>query len=90
MFRDSTRYQLALALSALLSVNTVLGAAAMDLDADASVAAASASQVQGPMIAEPAAEVGDRAILPYPQNRAASENLAPTRYNKMIDRGDTD
>jgi hypothetical protein len=90
MFRDSSRYQLAFALSAILSVSTVLSAAAIDVDAEAALSASSAPQAQTLGIAEPAGDAGDRLVLPYPQNRAAGENMAPTRYNKTIDRGDTD
>ena len=89
MFTNSTRYQLAIALSALLSVGTVLSAAAIDVDAEAALAAASATSQADPMIVRPAAE-SDGYVLPYPMNRAASENQAPTRFNKVIDRGDTD
>jgi hypothetical protein len=89
MFRDSSRYQLAFAFSAILSLSTVLSAAAIDLDAESALSASSAPQAQNVVIVEPAGDAGDR-FLPYPQNRAASENMAPTRHNKLIDRGDTD
>jgi hypothetical protein len=92
MFGHTSRLPLSLSLAALLVLGTSFGALAAPepVTGPDAVLATSAAPAQAADLRSDTPPDAGEILMPSKYNQTGPENLAPSRYNKSIDRGMSD